>query len=61
MKPWSNPHTVAVLWLLAGVLLIGWLSGLVSLRTERLQWSHMEQTRTHHEKCPAVNRGAWCQ
>jgi len=63
VKPWTNPQTVAVLWLLVGVLLVGWLAGLVSEHETRLQWSHVEPVPKPrpHRHCFGRAAGAWCQ
>lgn len=61
VRPWSNPQTVAVLWLIAAVLVVAWVGGLVSEYRERQQWSQIRKQPAVHEKCPAFERGAYCQ
>lgn len=57
VKPWTNPQTVAVLWLIAGCIALGWIAGLVAEYQERLQWSYVRDPVTRRD-CPMFARAA---
>jgi len=62
MKPWENTHTIAVLWMLVGVLLVAIVAGKVSEHQADLQ-SYSGPVPVKHpvrKTCAGPTRGAWC-
>lgn len=62
MKPWRNQHTVAVLWMLVGVLLVAIVGGKVSEYEARLDWSYVQTPPkpVPASACFTATHGAWC-
>jgi hypothetical protein len=47
------------LWVVAAVFLIGWLAGLVTLRLDEREWSHVVPAPVKHT-CTGLYARAWC-
>lgn len=63
VKPWRGAHTIACLWMLAGILAVLWVAGLVTEYQARLDWSQVQPRPVKPvpaSACFTKTRGAFC-
>lgn len=62
MRRWRAAHTVAVLWMLVGVLLVAIVAGLVAEYQARLDWSYVTPAPrpVPASACFTRTKGAFC-